>query len=189
MADLLVRPSFLTGLLILDLVLLVWRSASIIDAFVISAPVEDRGWLTVPLAFLLLLIALPHAMAGSYVTRTIDTLNTVFVAAPADQQIAALTPLGPRSPTTTLALPIKFRPQLTLVDANRLKLATRDARRGNLDTVDAQVDKQHPRNVQFLRRRIGDIRRLLTVTKRRIHDRDAHFLTLGHCPTALGPPP
>lgn len=108
MADLLVRPSFLTGLLILDVLLLIWRGASIIDAFVISAPVEDRGWLAVPLAFLLLLIAVPHAMAGSYVTKTIDTLNSVFVAAPADQQIVNLTPLGPTTATTPLEAELAF---------------------------------------------------------------------------------
>jgi LCP family protein required for cell wall assembly len=102
MADLLVRPSFLTGLLILDALLLAWRAAAIIDAFVISAPVEDRGWLAVPLAFILLLIALPHAVAGSYVTQTIDALNTVFVAAPADEQIAILPSSDFTASTTTL---------------------------------------------------------------------------------------
>jgi LCP family protein required for cell wall assembly len=103
MADLLVRPSFLTGLLILDVLLFAWRMASVIDAFVISAPVEDRGWLAVPLAFLLLLIAVPHAMAGSYVAQTIDALNTVFVAAPAAERVANLPPASPT--TTTLPPP------------------------------------------------------------------------------------
>jgi len=105
MADLLVRPSFLTGLLILDVLLLVWRIASVIDAFVISAPIEDRGWRAVPLALLLLVIALPHAMAGSYVAKTLDALNTVFVAVPVSEQVSSLPPPSPTATTTTIPPP------------------------------------------------------------------------------------
>lgn len=99
MADLLVRPSFLTGLLILDVLLAGWRFASVIDAFMISAPVEDRGWLAIPLAFLLLVVAVPHAVAGSYVAQTIDALNTVFVTTPVSQR--PIVPLPADHPTDT----------------------------------------------------------------------------------------
>jgi LCP family protein required for cell wall assembly len=81
MAGLLVRPSFLTGLLIFDVVFLVWRLAAVVDAFLITSQPGDRSWLRVPMTFLLLVVAVPHLFVFSYGADTLDTLNTTFVAA------------------------------------------------------------------------------------------------------------
>ncbi len=82
MADLLVRPTFLTGLLILDVVLLAWRFAAVVDAFAITSKPGERGWLAIPLTLVLLIVAVPHVIAWDYGTRTISALNTTFTAGP-----------------------------------------------------------------------------------------------------------
>jgi len=86
MAGLLVRPSFLTGLLALDVILLVWRTAAVIDAFMLTSDDSDRSWAMVPMALLLLAVAVPHLVTWNYGTDTLDALTTTFVAAPADAQ-------------------------------------------------------------------------------------------------------
>ncbi|MCZ7533908.1 MAG: LCP family protein [Acidimicrobiia bacterium] len=89
MAGLLVRPTFLTGLLVLDVLLLVWRAVSVIDAFVLTSEPGNREWLAVPMAFILLVVAIPHVMVWSYVTDTLDALNSTFVTASSMQQMRA----------------------------------------------------------------------------------------------------
>lgn len=84
MADLLVRPSFLTGLLILDVAILIWRVWAVVDAFLITSTSGDRSWLMVPISLLLLVVAIPHVIAWDYGTRSISALNATFTAPPAD---------------------------------------------------------------------------------------------------------
>ena len=94
MAGLLVRPSFLTGLLILDVVLLVWRIAAVMDAFLLLSTDGERGWLTVPLSLLLLAVAVPHFVTWNITSDTLNTLNTTFVAAAPSQQVRPITALS-----------------------------------------------------------------------------------------------
>lgn len=90
MASLLVRPTFLSGLLVANVVILIWRAIAVIDAYVITSSTRNRSWMPVTLALVLLAVAVPHTIALSYGTRTISALRTVFVAAPGD---IALVPL------------------------------------------------------------------------------------------------
>lgn len=112
MAGLLVRPSFLTGLLILDVVLLIWRIAAVMDAFLSLSIDGERGWLAVPLSLLLLGVAVPHIVTWNYGTDTLNALNTTFVAAAPSQQLRTITgltdaevadlqPAAPVEPATT----------------------------------------------------------------------------------------
>jgi len=82
MAELLVRPSFLTGVLVVNLAFVVWRIAAVVDAFVVTPSTTDRSWMPVTLVLLLLVVAIPHLIGWSYGTKTISTLESVFVAAP-----------------------------------------------------------------------------------------------------------
>ena len=94
MADLLVRPSFLTGLLVLDAVLLLWRIAAVVDAFLITSSEGDRGWLAIPIALVLLVVAVPHVVAWDYGTRSITALESTFVSAsPANSESFVNIPL------------------------------------------------------------------------------------------------
>jgi LCP family protein required for cell wall assembly len=90
MAGLLVRPSFLTGLLILDVVLLVWRIAAVMDAFLLLSVDGERGWLAVPLSLLLLVVAVPHLITWNVTSETLNALHTTFVAAAPSPQIRSL---------------------------------------------------------------------------------------------------
>ncbi|MCB1247584.1 MAG: hypothetical protein KDB69_09985, partial [Acidimicrobiia bacterium] len=93
MADLLVRPSFLTGLLVVDVLILGWRVAAVVDAFVISSTPGERGWLAVPVTLLLLFVAVPHVVAWDYGTRSISALTTTFQPSnPTDAQRLIVTP-------------------------------------------------------------------------------------------------
>ncbi|KAA3636127.1 MAG: LytR family transcriptional regulator [Armatimonadetes bacterium] len=80
LAQLLVRPSFLTGLLVVDAVVLVWRIASVIDAASISSSIGDRAVFALPMALILVAVAAPHGLAWIYTTDTIDALDATFVA-------------------------------------------------------------------------------------------------------------
>ncbi len=82
MADLLVRPSFLTGLLVLDAVLLVWRIAAVVDAFMITSSQGERAWLAIPVTLVLLVVAIPHVIAWDYGTRSITALESTFGSSP-----------------------------------------------------------------------------------------------------------
>ncbi|MEZ5175436.1 MAG: LCP family protein [Acidimicrobiia bacterium] len=99
MAGLLVRPSFLTGLLIADVVFLAWRVAAVVDAVAITSTSGERGWLAVPVSLLLLAVAIPHAIAWNYGTDTLDALTTTFVATPLSER--SVVPLRATTATTT----------------------------------------------------------------------------------------
>lgn len=104
MADLLVRPSFLTSLLVVDVLVLIWRVTAVVDAFLISSKSGERGWIAVPLSLLLLIVAAPHAIAWDYGTRSISALNATFVAAPSGSTIS-LQSTPPLDPLKTIHAP------------------------------------------------------------------------------------
>ncbi|MFV2000015.1 MAG: LCP family protein [Acidimicrobiia bacterium] len=84
MAELLVRPSFLTGVLIVNVAIVFWRIAAVIDAYVVTPSTIDRSWMPVTLVLVLIAVAIPHLIGWSYGAKTISTLEAVFVAAPED---------------------------------------------------------------------------------------------------------
>lgn len=86
MAGLLVRPAFLTGMLVVDVLLLIWRVIAVIDAFAITSTPGEREWLAVPVSLILLAVAIPHAVVWNHATDTLDALNKTFVAVPLHQQ-------------------------------------------------------------------------------------------------------
>ena len=57
--------------------------------------------------------------------------------------------------------------------ARRLALALRDARARDLDAVDADLVEQHLGELELLGGGVGDLRRLLAVSERRVHHLDA----------------
>ena len=89
-AQLLVQPDVLSWLLLGNVVILTWRIAASIDAFIVTTTTADRSWMSVTLALLLLALAVPHLIGWSYGVRTISALETVFVAAPADGGVPAV---------------------------------------------------------------------------------------------------
>ena len=133
MAGLLVRPSFLSGLLILDVVFLVWRITAVVDAFLLLSVDGERGWLAVPLSLLLLAVAVPHIITWNITSETLNALNTTFVAAAPSQQIKSFNvvpdevgdpepdqPAEPKTTKTVYATPNRgaiFRPGVGDPDA------------------------------------------------------------------------
>ncbi|MCL1599350.1 MAG: LCP family protein, partial [Actinomycetia bacterium] len=89
-AQLLVQPDVLSWLLLGNVVILTWRIAASIDAFIVTTTTADRSWMSVTLALLLLALAVPHLIGWSYGIRTINALEAVFVAAPADGGVPAV---------------------------------------------------------------------------------------------------
>ena len=85
MAGSLIRPSFLTGLLFVNLAIVIWRIAAVTDAYVVTETTVDRSWMSVTLMLLLIVVAVPHIVGWSYGQQTINTLETVFVAAPVEE--------------------------------------------------------------------------------------------------------
>ncbi|GMQ93435.1 MAG: hypothetical protein BMS9Abin12_0912 [Acidimicrobiia bacterium] len=83
MAVLLVRPGFLSGMLILNVLVLGWRIATVIDAYRVTESTLDRSWMPVTMTLVLLIVAVPHLVGWSYGAKTLSVLEAVFVAAPA----------------------------------------------------------------------------------------------------------
>jgi hypothetical protein len=52
-----------------------------VDAFIITSPQGERGWLAIPITLVLLLVAIPHVIAWDYGTRSITALQSTFVSA------------------------------------------------------------------------------------------------------------
>ena len=76
----LVQPRNLAGLIAGNIVLLVWRLYSAADAYwIVSAANGGSALIWAGLGVLLIGIAGPHVIAGSYTWRTINLLNNVFV--------------------------------------------------------------------------------------------------------------
>ncbi|RLE15586.1 MAG: hypothetical protein DRJ28_03755, partial [Actinobacteria bacterium] len=91
MAVLLVQPSFLSGMLIVNVLILGWRAAAVIDAYLVTESSRDRSWMPIVLTLLLLGVAVPHVVGWSYGTKTLRARATVFVPASAGR---AGVPLG-----------------------------------------------------------------------------------------------
>ncbi|MCL1594716.1 MAG: LCP family protein [Actinomycetia bacterium] len=85
MAGSLLQPSFLTWLLFVNLVIVIWRIAAVTDAYVVTETTIDRSWMSVTLMLLLIAVAVPHIIGWSYGQQAINTLETVFVAAPVEE--------------------------------------------------------------------------------------------------------
>lgn len=113
-ASLLVRPSFLSGMLAITVLVFVWRIAAAIDAYATTESSRDRAWMAIPLGLVLLAITIPHLVAWSYGVKTISALESVFVAAPQGE----LSPLNAQAQHTFGALPdpVIFRDPVTSRD-------------------------------------------------------------------------
>ena len=78
-------PDTLRTLLILDVVILAWRLAAVVHAFADRRYPRRPGRLGVfGLAIVLILVALPHGIAGLYGANAFTTFEKVFGGAPAD---------------------------------------------------------------------------------------------------------
>lgn len=80
-----VQPRVLIGIFVVNVLVLVFRVGSIVDAYWSPQPVEDRkpaGWrgglVALALGVMLTVTAAPHAVLGYYTYLTYDTLNQVF---------------------------------------------------------------------------------------------------------------
>ncbi len=83
LAELLVQPDVITRLLIANAVVLAWRLAASIDAFVIASRGQRRTTAaSAGLVALLGIMAIPQLIGWSYGAATISALNAVFVASP-----------------------------------------------------------------------------------------------------------
>lgn len=81
MAELLVQPEFLTGLLVANAAVLVWRVGASVDAYILTSRGRTRTpWAVVGLVVILTLLAAPQAVVWAYGAQTISALNTVFLA-------------------------------------------------------------------------------------------------------------
>jgi LCP family protein required for cell wall assembly len=117
-ASLLVRPSFLSGVLAINVLVFIWRMAAAIDAYLVTDSPLDRSWMAIPLGLVLLVVAVPHLIGWSYGVKTISALESVFVAAPAGE-------IQPLDATTTPAFgalpdPLIFRDRV-IPDARSVK--------------------------------------------------------------------
>ncbi|MEN8039935.1 MAG: LCP family protein [Actinomycetota bacterium] len=112
MAALLVRPSFLSGLLVVNLLILTWRVGAVVDAYAVTESTSDRAWMPVTVSLLLIAVAVPHVIGWSYGVKAKGALESVFVAAPAGGAVAPLnTP--PVKMVDTLPDPTIYRDPVT----------------------------------------------------------------------------
>ena len=90
MTSLLVQPTFLSSMLIVNALILGWRVVAVMDAYVVAELRLDRSWMPVTLTVILLAVAVPHLVDWSYGAEAISTLDAVFVAGPSRDAIAPL---------------------------------------------------------------------------------------------------
>jgi LCP family protein required for cell wall assembly len=80
-AELLVQPGFITGMLVANGLILVWRVAASVDAYFVASRGERRSPMALTaVAAMLAVLAIPQVVGWVYGAATISTLNTVFVA-------------------------------------------------------------------------------------------------------------
>ena len=109
-----VRPSTLWALIGGNVLVVAWRLFAVADAYLLmAAPIDRTAASWALLAGLLILVAVPHAVAGSYGLQSIDLLESVFVAeadptAPPPTVLSAelLPPDGAAADPVTIARPI-----------------------------------------------------------------------------------
>ncbi|MFO7700762.1 MAG: LCP family protein [Acidimicrobiia bacterium] len=81
MAELLVQPGFLTGILFANAAILVWRIGASVDAYVMVARTRTRTHgAVIALTVMLAVLAIPQLVGWVYGSQAISALNSVFVA-------------------------------------------------------------------------------------------------------------
>ncbi len=127
-----VRPWVLWGLLVANLLLLMWRLFAVIDAYRLAGVARFGPWSLVFLGLAIVVVVAPHVIAGTYGLRGALLIDRVFVSADAtdttpitlasplpeadlvpDPVTVQTTTTVPPSTTTTEGLPAKniiFRP-------------------------------------------------------------------------------
>lgn len=141
MAELLVQPSFLTGLLIANGLVLIWRCAAAVDAFVITArrseDVHPGTW--VALVAVLGVLALPQLVVWTYGSQTISALNTVFVAG-GEQIDDPGPPPSTTMATTNTAVPDPAYTEIPEVEARSVRNLVFREGFGDPDAIEALPD-------------------------------------------------
>lgn len=136
--ELVVQPSVLWALLVVNLAILAWREFAVVDAYRIARRGGRPGWLaTTVLVATIAAVALPHAVFVAYDLEAIDLLETVFVEEGAPS-------IAFEYPPTTEAAP--FAPE------DRAEFAVTDPA---LTTVERAIEPRSARNLIF-RPGIGD---------------------------------
>ncbi len=137
-AGMLVRPTVLWWLLAVNVVVLGWRIAAAVDAFLVTETTVDRSWMPVTLTILLLAVAVPHLVGWSYGARTIGALEAVFVAAPADGGDPSA-PTAPPSHRDTLPPPAIYHDPDEFIREPGRNYILRDGI-GDPDAVASRID-------------------------------------------------
>lgn len=111
-AELLVQPSFLRGILTANAFVLAWRITAAVDAWLITGRTKQHGARSVvALVGLLAILAVPQVIGWMYGAQTISALESVFVASPeVIEDTGPTTPVpafldGPAVPHPVLANP------------------------------------------------------------------------------------
>ena len=111
-AELLVQPSFLRGILTANAFVLAWRIAAAVDAWMITNRTKQSGARSVvALVGLLAILSVPQVIGWMYGAQTISALESVFVASPeVIEDTGPTTPVpafldGPAVPHPVLANP------------------------------------------------------------------------------------
>lgn len=106
MAEFLVQPDFLTGLLIANGIVLAWRIAASVDAYVLTSRGTNRsGRAVAGLSVMLALLAVPQLVGWAYGAQTISALNAVFVASSEPVEVPDDAPARPIVAHNSLGVP------------------------------------------------------------------------------------
>jgi len=93
-----VRPTVLWMLLTVNGLLLAWRLVAVVDAFRLSGDTRPDRWSFVLLGLAIVIIVVPHLVAGAYGFRGALLIDRVFVSAdPADATPVTLAPPSPEA--------------------------------------------------------------------------------------------
>ena len=96
LVSLLVQPRVLWALFGGNLLVLAWRLFTVADAYLIASDRSSHTATTVvPVVILLVLVALPHAVAGAYGLRGIELLESVFATEKQVQVLSVTATLPP----------------------------------------------------------------------------------------------
>ena len=93
-----VRPTVLWALLAVNALLLGWRLFAVIDAYRLPGSAVFRGWSLALLGVAIVIVAVPHVVAGAYGVRGALLIDRVFVSADAaDTTPITLVPPSPEA--------------------------------------------------------------------------------------------
>lgn len=105
-AELLVQPDVLTGLLVANGLILVWRIVAAVDAYVMTSRTAERtAGAVIALGAILGLLAIPQFVGWAYGAQTISALNTVFVASADEVEAPERIIVEPVYPGNSLGVP------------------------------------------------------------------------------------